>query len=213
VASFKSVMENIFKLLIFGFLPAYLLGSIPFGFIAGRIRGIDIRQHGSGNIGATNVWRVLGKKWGIPTFTLDFLKVPVAALIVKFIQPDVLHQTLGSLFILVGGVLGHNYPICLKFKGGKGIATSAGGLLWLLPIPFAIVVVVWGIVFGISRYVSLASVLSAAALPLAVLIFERGEWAVFWFCLALSIMAIWRHRINIQRLREGTEYAWKNSRP
>jgi glycerol-3-phosphate acyltransferase PlsY len=203
------MISHLVEVILYAFIPAYLVGSIPFGYLMGSFNGIDIREHGSSNIGATNVWRVLGKKWGMATFVLDFLKVPGAALVIGYIQPAILLSTLGAIFVLVGAVVGHNYPICLKFKGGKGIATSAGGLLWLLPIPFLVIVVVWVVVFGISRYVSLASIVSAAILPFVVLFIKYGEWKLFWFCSGLSLLAIWRHRTNIQRLKEGTELGWK----
>ncbi len=204
-------MERIIELVLFAFVPAYFVGSIVFGYIIGKIKGIDIRQFGSGNIGATNVWRVLGKQWGIPTFILDFLKVPVAGLLIKYVHPGALQSDLGPLLVLVGGVIGHNYPIWLKFKGGKGIATSAGGLLWLLPYPFIVVVVVWLGTFLISRFVSLASIVSAAVLPIAVLVMNPGRWTLFVFCTALAILAIWRHRQNMQRLMQGTEMGWKKA--
>jgi glycerol-3-phosphate acyltransferase PlsY len=202
-------MQGGLRFLLYAFLPAYGVGSVPFGYVVGRLNGIDIRKQGSGNIGATNVWRVLGKKWGIPTFILDFLKVWIAAWIVLLLDPALLDHTVGRLLILLGAVIGHNFPVWLKFKGGKGIATSAGGLLWLLPGPFLVVAVVWGIVFAIFRYVSLASILGAVALPVAVFFFRKGEWMLFWFCFCLSLLAIWRHRQNIERLIKGTEHGWK----
>ena len=136
-------MRNFF--LFFGpyFLPAYLIGSIPYGYLFGRLKGIDIRQCGSGNIGGTNVWRVLGREWGLLIFVLDFLKVPVAFWIhqklyglmgIAPLEPWL--ESMALILLFLGGVLGHNYPVWLKFKGGKGIATSAGGLLLLMPKAF-----------------------------------------------------------------------------
>jgi glycerol-3-phosphate acyltransferase PlsY len=204
--------HNAVEVFIFAFVPAYLLGSIPFGFIAGRFKGIDIRDYGSGNIGATNVWRVLGRKWGLPTFILDFLKVPMAALIIHLCYPIILLHPMGAIGVVLGCVLGHNFPICLKFKGGKGIATSAGGLLWLLPHSFFVIVAVWGLTFWLFRFVSLASILSAITLPITILVFEYGNWKLFWICTGLAVMAIWRHKANITRLMNGTESSWKKKR-
>lgn len=201
-------MTRALEYIIFALIPAYLVGSIPFGYIVGRMNGIDIRDYGSHNIGATNVWRVLGRKWGLPTFIMDFLKVPMTCVFVAIFHRSILHQSVPSILILCGCVLGHNYPITLQFKGGKGIATSAGGLFCLQPIPFVIVAVIWGITFWVWRYVSLASIVSAAILPFAVLLIN-GDWLWFGFCVCLSALAIWRHRANIDRLLKGTEMGWK----
>jgi acyl phosphate:glycerol-3-phosphate acyltransferase len=201
-------------LLAGAFLPAYLLGSIPFGFLFARSKGIDIRKCGSGNIGATNVWRVMGKAWGIPTFILDFLKVPAAAVLAKAtleylelsVEPS--HVSLLSLLIFLGAVVGHNFPIWLGFKGGKGIATSAGGLVWLLPLAFPVVLLVWVVVFFVFRYVSVASMVSALSLPIGVWFLYSGNSLYTGFTLLLALMAIWRHRSNLQKLMAGTEHRW-----
>lgn len=228
-------------------LFAFLLGSIPFGLIIAKLRGINIREHGSGNIGATNVLRVVGKKYGIICLILDALKgfIPVM-LAINLIQiagkGNALHIPALDPFALVlpaaeqfkgqlvhvltalAAVLGHNYSPWVGFKGGKGIATSAGVLLALMPAGVALLVIVWLLVFSVSRYVSLASVIAAAALPVITHIgarfhhlnndksmptlWEAGTWnkPLFFFSLILGVLAIWKHRTNIQRLRDGTEH-------
>lgn len=200
-------------------LPAYLIGSIPYGYLLGRLKGIDIRQHGSGNIGATNVWRVMGRYWGLTVFALDFLKVPLADAAIRFLIRTALPlpdrswvATVVPLVIFVGTVLGHNFPFGLRFKGGKGIATSGGGLLWLMPGAFFAVLIVWLVVFAVFRMVSLASIVAGIALPIATWFSypDRPLW--FWFGCFLSGMAIWRHRANIQRLMNGTEHRWTRTK-
>ena len=203
--------------LIYSFF-AYLIGSIPSGYIFGKLRGIDIRQHGSGNIGATNVWRVMGKGWGTLTFAFDFSKVFLAAFIKDYskswlpLPPTPWEASLLDIFLLLGAVVGHNYPVWLKFKGGKGIATSAGGLLWLMPQAFLVVTITWIIVFSIFRYVSLASIVSAIVLPLSILALDPKNFLLLAFSSFLSGMAIWRHRANIERLMTGTEHQWKRNK-
>ena len=187
-------------------LASYLIGSIPFGLLAGKLRGIDIREHGSGNIGATNVLRTLGKPIGITVFVLDVLKGfgPVMGAYFLLPHPAGEAEQTVMMFCAIAAICGHNFPVWLKFKGGKGIATSAGALLALLPIPLACALAVWIIVFLVSKYVSLASIAAAAAIPLVV-----GIWfyhpALLAFSLALAALAIWRHRANIQRLLAGSE--------
>ena len=192
-------------------LIAYLLGSIPTGYIVARARGIDIRSVGSGNIGATNVFRILGKKAGVFVLLVDGLKgyaacrsgvwlgalagwVPASASQAEWLP------VIGAFL----GVLGHNYTCWLRFKGGKGIATSAGALIALLPVPFLVILGVWLGVFGVSRYVSLASIAAAAALPFATWHFARTPLLVGVATL-MSVLAIYKHRSNIQRLLEGNE--------
>lgn len=188
-------------------LLSYLLGSIPNGLLVGRLRGIDIRQHGSGNIGATNVFRVLGKGLGILVFLLDagkgLLAVRLAMGLAQHGSPE-----LSGVIAAISCIIGHNFPVWLKFKGGKGIATSAGVLIGLLPWATLIVFAVWGVVFSLSRYVSLASVVAAAALPVVVWMLA-GAGALFYFALAAGVLAILRHKSNIQRLLNGTENRFK----
>lgn len=207
------------------FMLGYLLGSIPFGYIVGRMHGIDIRDHGSGNIGATNVFRTLGRRPGIFVFVCDALKGLFAVVLGKWIagrwrieaiddrSRDVillfLPVAVGGIIAAIACILGHNFPVWLKFKGGKGIATTAGVLIGLMPWAVLIVLIVWAIVFYTTGYVSLASILAAIALPVAVLMLlllgGATGWPLFYFAMLAAIMAIWRHRANIQRLIAGTE--------
>ena len=219
-------------------LIAFIMAATPFGLILGRIlKGIDIREHGSGNIGTTNVFRILGKGPGITCLILDILKgfIPVL-LAINLLQfgdrepiphltfLDSLRQTLPAtqqLFVqtihvltALFAILGHNYSPWLAFKGGKGIATSAGVLIALMPFAIIILIIIFLIVFLISRYVSLASIISAASLPFLTLWgswhhgrIQDGTWNIplFIFSLVIGALAIWKHRSNIQRLRNGTE--------
>ncbi len=216
-------------------LFAFLLGSIPFGLLIAKSQGINIREHGSGNIGATNVLRVVGKKFGISCFFLDFFKgfIPVLLSInlISFeghsaIIPLALLNDFGVtldsrmnvqvLHILTAlcSILGHNYSPWVGFKGGKGIATSAGALIPLAPFGVLALLVVWFLTFQITRYVSLASIVAAAALPLMILFgswkhgkFPNGDWnqPLFIFSLFIAVMAIWKHRSNIKNLLNGSE--------
>lgn len=192
-------------------LVAYLLGSIPTGFLVAKARGIDIRTVGSGNIGATNVFRILGKPAGLFVLLADGVKgwlavFVVAKLICAWCFPDA-----GSLsrewFAMCAGmaaILGHNFTCWLYFKGGKGIATSAGALVALLPVPLLIILAVWIIVFAFTRYVSLASILAAFTLPFAAWIVGESL-NITLVSAALAVLAIFKHRANIKRLINGTE--------
>lgn len=199
-------------------LPAYLLGSIPFGLIIGKLRGIDVRQHGSGNIGATNVWRVLGPKWGGATFLLDaakgFFSVNLAQQIAfRQAAPPALedqYMAYASVLAALACILGHSFPVWLKFKGGKGVATSLGVLISMMPpLAIGVVLALWISLFAFFRYVSLASVIAALALPVTVGVLLRlGEIqgsAYFAFSCAAAFLVVRRHRDNIRRLFAGTE--------
>ena len=187
-------------------LLAFLLGSIPTGYLVARAKGIDIRQHGSGNIGATNVFRTLGKPLGVFVLVIDALKGFAAVWITLHFGGS---SAWPCILAAVAVIAGHNYTPWLGFKGGKGIATSAGVLIALMPWAVLIIAAVWFIVFPISRYVSLASIGAAATLQLAVggLWFAGcgGNAPLLGFSLVISALAIWRHRSNIRRLRNGTE--------
>ncbi len=187
-------------------LGAFLLGSVPTGYLVARAKGVDIRKHGSGNIGATNVFRTLGKPLGIFVFAIDALKGFAAVwLSVRYGGGS----DWAGIIAAVAAIAGHNYTPWLGFKGGKGIATSAGVLLALMPWAVLAIAIVWGVVFRVSRYVSLASICAAAALPAAVGALWSagcgGSGPLLGFSLVISALAIWRHRTNIGRLREGTE--------
>jgi glycerol-3-phosphate acyltransferase PlsY len=187
-------------------LGAFLLGSIPTGYLVARAKGVDIRQHGSGNIGATNVFRTLGKPLGVFVFMVDALKgFAVVWLAGRFGGAS----DWAGIIAAVAVIGGHNYTPWLGFKGGKGIATSAGVLLALMPWAVLCIAIVWFVVFKVSRYVSLASISAAAALPVAVAALWSagcgGNGPLLGFSVLISALAIWRHRTNIQRLRAGTE--------
>jgi glycerol-3-phosphate acyltransferase PlsY len=192
---------------------SYLLGSIPFGYLAGRIGGIDIRKVGSGNIGATNVVRTLGKRYGYPVFVLDFLKgfgaVKISIAIATEARLDWGSPEIFGILAAIVVVIGHSFPLWLKFRGGKGVATSAGALFGLMPLAAVIAVVIWVSVFWFTRYVSVASVITALALPLVILILTRlnqihGK-ALFYSSLFIAAVVIWRHHSNLSRLMHGRE--------
>lgn len=226
-------------------LLAFLLGSIPFGLLIARARGIDIRTQGSGNIGATNVLRVMGKKFGIPCLLLDILKgfIPVAIAVnliqitgrpvqvplglpdawaLKLAAGDALKAQIAHILTALFAVLGHNYSPWVGFKGGKGIATSAGVLLGLMPFAVLLLLAVWLLLFITTRYVSVASIGASAVLPLLTLWgswhhgrIQDGTWnkPLFVFTIIIAVLAIWKHRSNIQRLRDGTENRFQRKRP
>ncbi len=224
---------NIWLLPIF----AFLLGSIPFGLLIAKSQGINIREHGSGNIGATNVLRIVGKKYGISCFVLDFFKGFIPALLaynlftftnadstmaVDFIRQhafdfgDAQFQAQG-MKVLTGlcAILGHNYSPWVNFKGGKGIATSAGVLLAFMPFATLILIAIFIITFKVTRYISVASMVAAGSLPFLVLYgswshgkIQAGTWdkPLFIFAAFIGALAIWKHRSNIVSLRAGEEH-------
>jgi glycerol-3-phosphate acyltransferase PlsY len=183
---------------------AYLLGSIPTGYLAGRCRGIDVRTVGSGNIGATNVFRTLGKTAGVIVLALDAFKGFAAC---RFVPPLFNGVPQENLQIAAGfaAILGHNYTCWLRFKGGKGIATSAGVLLGWMPLSLAIVLGLWLIVFSLSRYVSLASITAAIALPFAAWATD-GRYHMVGIATVVGALAVYKHRANMRRLLDGTEH-------
>ena len=203
--------------LLIGGFASYLIGSIPAGYIAGRIAGIDIRTVGSGNIGATNVTRVLGKRYGYPVFIVDFLKgfaaVGMSIMIAKRAQPVLIPRELFGVVGAVACVLGHSFPVWLGFKGGKGVAASAGALFGLIPFVALIAVAVWLIIFYLTRYVSVASMTAALAVPITIvsmmLLGQTGETALLYFSICLAAVVIVRHRSNLLRLVRGTEPRFK----
>ena len=193
-------------------LASYLIGSIPSGHLAGRLAGVDIRQKGSGNIGATNVTRALGKKFGYPVFLADCAKGLAAILLAPVLARTCALPYSPDAFKIVAGVfvvVGNAFPIWLRFRGGKGVATSAGLLFGLMPAAAIVVILVWIIAFYTSRYVSLASVVAALALPVEV--FTITHWTgvdrpfVLYVSIALATIVILRHRSNLSRLWRGTE--------
>ena len=203
-------------LILSGFGAAsYLLGAVPNGYLIARAKGVDIRTVGSGNIGATNVFRSIGKGWGILTFAADAVKGFVPAFVFPLLAARLFgcgHPAAGLLNAALA-IAGHNWPVYLGFKGGKGVATSAGALLGLAPAAVGIGLAVWLAVFLLGRYVSLASVAAAAAVPAAGwILYLRQGWLLPSALTALGAVIILRHRANIQRLAAGTEHRFQFGR-
>lgn len=210
-------------------LISYLIGSIPTGYLLAKARGVDIHSVGSGSTGATNVARGVGKLAGLVVLAVDVLKGPIAILAslaflyvfnwIESGQPERFFD-MGELlwFGTLSGffaVLGHDFPVWLKFHGGKGVATSLGVMLVLAPFSTFCALAVWILVFGVCRYVSVASMSAAVSLPFLVLVLFRYEPLIHWpedwirivfaAALTLALLLIWRHKDNLKRLRAGTE--------
>jgi acyl phosphate:glycerol-3-phosphate acyltransferase len=187
---------------------AYLSGSIPTAHIVGKLKGVDLRKHGSGNLGATNVVRVLGWKVGVMVFLVDLLKgfLPVA-LLPRYVDSGRSSQVL-AIALGVAAILGHVRPAFLLWRrGGKGVATAAGVFLGLAWAPTLVVLVVWGVVFWATRYVSAASLASAALLPITLLVwFHDLRSPIFIAGVVIAAFVFWTHRANIVRLRRGEEH-------
>jgi glycerol-3-phosphate acyltransferase PlsY len=177
----------------------YLLGSCPFGYWAGRLRGVDLRKEGSGNTGGTNAVRVLGPALGVPVIMLDVLKGTAAVLIAAQLGGVGSEALAGA-----AAVVGHTFPVFLGFRGGKAVATGAGAMLGLAPGISVIVVILWILLGLVTRYVSVASMLSAVAFVLLA-IFTGQPWPIVVFTLFGAGLVFWRHRTNITALRNGTE--------
>jgi glycerol-3-phosphate acyltransferase PlsY len=194
-------------------MVGYFIGSFPAGYIVGRIAGIDIRKAGSGNIGATNVVRVLGKRFGYSVFVVDFFKGIGAVAFSIFVAGNAgLSETRMEFCGTLSGVccvIGHVYPVWLGFRGGKGVATSIGVLFGLVPFAALIMSAVWILTFEATRYVSVASIAAALALPFTVgaMFWLRylNTPVLFYFSLCLAAVVVVRHRSNISRLCNGTE--------
>ena len=188
---------------------AYILGSVPFGLLIGKMRGVDIRKHGSGNIGATNVFRTVGKGWGLLAFALDFLKGLLPVLAAARLFPGCPHLPLAAG---VSAVLGHMYSVFMKFKGGKGVATGFGMLVGLMPMLVLVAFAIFAVLVAAFRYISLGSI--AAALFLAVAVWipcgalgckGADDLPLCVVITATCLFSVWRHRANIVRLASGTE--------
>jgi glycerol-3-phosphate acyltransferase PlsY len=211
----------IFVILLIG---SYLLGSIPFGLIIAKAHGKDLRSIGSGNIGATNVARALGRKWAYLCFILDVLKGLLPMLAMRLFNTSIFTASYDEqavvflLWLMIGcaAILGHIFPIYLKFKGGKGVATSLGVALGLWPyytICASFAIIIWAAVVLAWRYVSLASIIASVSFPLililAIIVAPDWEFVNLWplliTAIAMPVMVIIRHRKNIKRLIEGTE--------
>lgn len=181
-------------------LGAYLLGSVPFSYLVARRRGVDVRTVGSGNVGATNVMRSVGRGAGLLAFALDFAKGSVASLLGQAVEPQ---SPLPALCAAMA-VLGHMYPVWLRFRGGKGVATGAGAFLPLVPAATLAALLTFALLLAASRYVSVASV--AGTLVLAVAAFLLGApTAVVRAAAGMAVLIAWKHRANLQRVARGTE--------
>ena len=213
-------------------VAAYLMGAIPFGLLVGRMRGVDVRTVGSRNIGATNVGRVLGRRYGALVFLLDVLKGLVPTLVAGRVLAGLWAGTdlsqpgryLCWLGMGAACVVGHNYPVYLRFRGGKGVSTSLGVALGIYPaltLPALVAFGVWVIVVAFSRYVSLGSIVAGVAFPVAfvvVALYRQGSvlsdsWPLLVFSLLLGALVLVRHRANLGRLLAGTESKIGRRRP
>lgn len=197
--------------LVAALVASYLLGSIPAAYIAGKAKGVDLRKHGSGNLGATNVIRVLGARIGLTVFAFDMAKgaIPVAvfsryvpASIAPFGDP-----TITAILCGVAAIIGHVRPIYLKFgKGGKGVATAAGVFVALAPVETLLTLIVFAVVLLSSGFVSLGSLMSATMLPILLGITVSVRSPIFIISLVVAVFVFWTHRANIGRLRRGEEH-------
>lgn len=195
-------------LIIIYLLAAYVLGSIPFGLLIGRsVKGIDIRQFGSKNIGATNVFRVVGKKWGIFAFFLDALKGYLAITWPAYLNIH-FEQTYIYIAAAVFTIAGHSFPIWLSFRGGKGVAVSLGVFLALTPVPALLSFGLWIIIFLISHIISMASLTAAVCFPVMIVLTMRSTdlfpW-IFGISLLLMLFIFYTHRENVRRLLKSEE--------
>jgi glycerol-3-phosphate acyltransferase PlsY len=191
---------------------SYVIGSIPAGYLIAKIAGVDIRQQGSGNIGATNVTRVLGKRYGYPVFLADFSKGLSAILLAPVIGRAFGLAHSAELFQILAGacaVLGNAFPVWLRFRGGKGVATSAGIFFGMTPAAAIVAIVIWVVIFYTTRYVSVASITAALSLPLAIYLIGRVTGTprplVLYVSIGLATLVLLRHRSNLSRLMRGTE--------
>jgi glycerol-3-phosphate acyltransferase PlsY len=191
-------------------LASYLIGAFPTSYVVGRaVYGVDLRQQGSGNLGATNVYRVLGWKAALLVFPIDIFKGFAPTFF--FPRLDGAPQLEWALAYGAAAILGHVYSVYVRFKGGKGIATSAGVFLALAPWALLVGLIVWILLVATTRIVSVASLAAAVVVPPVVLV-EEGNGPVFWLALALVLFVIWSHRTNIRRLLRGEEHRFGRPR-
>lgn len=188
-------------LVFLALLLAFLCGSIPFGVLIGRSRGVDVRAVGSGNIGTTNVWRALGPVAGGIVFALDVAKGVAGPLLGKWLIPDL---EWGIALCGIAAVLGHTFSPFLGFKGGKGIATSLGAMLGLMPLVGVLIFAFWGVVLAFTRMISAASVVCCVALPILAIALG-APWPYFGVALAMSVVAFVKHLPNLKRIKAGVE--------
>jgi len=185
-------------------IASYLLGAVPTSYLAARLfRSIDLREHGSRNLGATNLYRVLGWRYAVPVGLLDAAKGLVPVLV---FAPRVSSSELFALVCGLVAVVGHVFSVFVGFKGGKGVATAAGVMLGLTPAALGVAVLVWAALVYLTGYVSVGSIMAAAIFPLAVYLLEPPDQpAMLWLDIAVAAAIVWLHRANIQRLLKGTE--------
>lgn len=199
-------MNNIFASIFF-VLAAYLVGSVPFGLIITRkVKGVDIREHGSKNIGATNVFRVVGKKWGTTVLFLDALKGYAACVLPAFLGQNL--SVPWQLLLGVSAILGHSFPVWLRFRGGKGVATSLGVFWAIAWIPTLVTFGLWGIVLAFTHVISISSLAAAVVFPLMIIWCYAGTPDLKFLLpisMLLAVFIFYTHRANIQRIRQGTE--------
>jgi glycerol-3-phosphate acyltransferase PlsY len=207
---------DIFKIVLL-FVASYLLGGIPTGYIIGRLKGIDIRKHGSGNPGTANVYRTLGKVPGILTFVADFLKgfAPTLVAAQFFFEPGSMDFSKGHWWIPVTAgalaIAGHIWTIFLGFKGGKGVATAAGVFMALLPIPTAGAFVVFGIAVAITSHISVGSMAASVALPILCFVLAKDYQKPFTLlALTVCVLIFYTHIANIRRILAGAELSFKH---
>ena len=189
-------------MLFLALFGSFFIGAIPFGVLIGRLRGVDVRAAGSGNIGATNVWRVLGPKAGTAAFVLDVLKGVAGPLIGRWLVPN---SEVGIAACGIFAVLGHTFSPFLGFKGGKGISTSLGALFGLIPLVAIIAFSAWGVVLAISRIVSLASIVACVILPILAWSLPGNSRAACVVATLMGILAFVKHLPNLKRILAGTE--------
>jgi glycerol-3-phosphate acyltransferase PlsY len=193
-------------------LASYLLGATPTSFIAGKLgRGIDLREHGSKNLGATNVYRILGWKYAIPVALFDIAKGAIPVLFFARWAGATEHPWL-PVVLGIAAVLGHMFSPYVSFKGGKGVATAAGMFLALAPVAVLIAIPVWGVCLWLTGYVSLSSIIAVLTVPLWVALLQPNSPYTFWASVALVALIIFAHRRNISRLLAGTENRFKTKR-
>lgn len=200
---------------IVGVALGFLLGSIPTAYLVGKAHGVDIRKHGSGNVGMTNAWRVLGWKAGVAVGAVDILKGYVAAAWVsRLAVAGGMDPVYAGILTGAAAILGHVFTPWLRFRGGKGVAAGAGVFLGLMPIPTGICVAVFAVAFLSTWTVSVGSLSAAAALPLSVFLLDRLTGleyhpALQWLSVALALFVFWTHRANIKRLLRGQELSFR----
>lgn len=196
---------------IFLLIASYLIGAIPFGLLVGRWAGVDVRGGGSGNIGATNVGRLLGKKYGALTLILDVLKGFVPISLAAMVVPAGEAYELILLGCGIMAVVGHMFPVYLMFRGGKGVATALGVFLFLSPAAVVISVVVFTGAVALSGYVSAGSLLASGLFPLWLMVVGKS-WATVAAALLIAALIWIKHRANIGRLLNGTEQSWRQGK-